>query len=246
MTRAYDKLSQENAEEALDESRCQTKARATCGSASGLVQRETVCIVARAVAYVRNHRALQTEPFFPRLFLPLHTDRPVPPRSCVCSLNYQPIHPLRISHLVWEEVMVKNTTVLTPDNTPGPTPARRRSEDELDSNRAHKKPRTRVRYAALSNHTWLGRYIECGISYSCGECHRRKQKVSIYLAATQGASEHLAVRQTNTLFACRYFMVGYFQDFSAYTGLHSVLLAKSRSCASRTHRARPTKTFMCD
>ncbi|KAJ8481774.1 hypothetical protein ONZ51_g5768 [Trametes cubensis] len=40
--------------------------------------------------------------------------------------------------------MVKNTTVLTPDNTPGPTPARRRSEDELDSNRAHKKPRTRV------------------------------------------------------------------------------------------------------
>ncbi|KAI9001022.1 fungal-specific transcription factor domain-containing protein [Trametes punicea] len=49
--------------------------------------------------------------------------------------------------------MVKNT----PDSTPGLIPARRKSEDELDSNRAHKKPRTRV-------------------SYSCGECHRRKQK----------------------------------------------------------------------
>ncbi|KAL7282404.1 hypothetical protein ACG7TL_003875 [Trametes sanguinea] len=49
--------------------------------------------------------------------------------------------------------MVKNT----PESTPGLTPARRRSEDELDSARAHKKPRTRV-------------------SYSCGECHRRKQK----------------------------------------------------------------------
>ncbi|EIW61968.1 uncharacterized protein TRAVEDRAFT_117517 [Trametes versicolor FP-101664 SS1] len=46
---------------------------------------------------------------------------------------------------------------MTPDGTPGLTPARRRSEDELDSSRAHKKPRTRV-------------------SYSCGECHRRKQK----------------------------------------------------------------------
>ncbi|KAI0349425.1 hypothetical protein OH77DRAFT_1415061 [Trametes cingulata] len=46
---------------------------------------------------------------------------------------------------------------MTPDTTPGLTPARRKSEDELDSNRAHKKPRTRV-------------------SYSCGECHRRKQK----------------------------------------------------------------------
>ncbi|KAI0638176.1 fungal-specific transcription factor domain-containing protein [Trametes polyzona] len=46
---------------------------------------------------------------------------------------------------------------MTPDGTPGPTPSRRKSEDELDSSRAHKKPRTRV-------------------SYSCGECHRRKQK----------------------------------------------------------------------
>ncbi|KAI0832409.1 fungal-specific transcription factor domain-containing protein [Trametes gibbosa] len=53
--------------------------------------------------------------------------------------------------------MVKATPGFTPDVTPGPTPSRRRSEDELDSNRAHKKPRTRV-------------------SYSCGECHRRKQK----------------------------------------------------------------------
>lgn len=42
--------------------------------------------------------------------------------------------------------MVKNTPGITPDGTPGLTPARRRSEDELDSSRAHKKPRTRVRY----------------------------------------------------------------------------------------------------
>ncbi|KAI0677610.1 hypothetical protein C8Q78DRAFT_961708 [Trametes maxima] len=53
--------------------------------------------------------------------------------------------------------MVKNTPGMTPDGGPGLTPSRRKSEDELDSSRAHKKPRTRV-------------------SYSCGECHRRKQK----------------------------------------------------------------------
>ncbi|TFK89818.1 hypothetical protein K466DRAFT_544538 [Polyporus arcularius HHB13444] len=54
--------------------------------------------------------------------------------------------------------MPKTTSGYTPDSTPaGVTPVRRKSEDELDSARAHKKPRTRV-------------------SYSCGECHRRKQK----------------------------------------------------------------------
>ncbi|RPD67176.1 hypothetical protein L226DRAFT_549800 [Lentinus tigrinus ALCF2SS1-7] len=53
--------------------------------------------------------------------------------------------------------MPKTTPGFTPDTTPGLTPVRRKSEDDLDSSRAHKKPRTRV-------------------SYSCGECHRRKQK----------------------------------------------------------------------
>ncbi|KAH9943451.1 uncharacterized protein BXZ73DRAFT_40632 [Epithele typhae] len=48
--------------------------------------------------------------------------------------------------------MVRATT-----DSSSATPARRKSEEDLDSNRAHKKPRTRV-------------------SYSCGECHRRKQK----------------------------------------------------------------------
>ncbi|KAI0750793.1 fungal-specific transcription factor domain-containing protein [Daedaleopsis nitida] len=54
--------------------------------------------------------------------------------------------------------MAKNTHGYTPDGTlNGSTPLRRKSEDELESSRAHKKSRTRV-------------------SYSCGECHRRKQK----------------------------------------------------------------------
>ncbi|KAM5540503.1 hypothetical protein V8D89_005961 [Ganoderma adspersum] len=52
--------------------------------------------------------------------------------------------------------MPKNLPAITPD-AGGFTPSRRKSEDELESNRASKKPRTRV-------------------SYSCGECHRRKQK----------------------------------------------------------------------
>ncbi|OBZ70156.1 putative transcriptional regulatory protein C1F7.11c [Grifola frondosa] len=52
--------------------------------------------------------------------------------------------------------MVKNISRLSEELTPGPSTMRRKSEDE-DSNRISKKPRTRV-------------------SYSCGECHRRKQK----------------------------------------------------------------------
>ncbi|KAL6309700.1 hypothetical protein BKA93DRAFT_722963 [Sparassis latifolia] len=51
--------------------------------------------------------------------------------------------------------MIKNSHQSTPEGTPGPS-MRRKSEDE-DPNRISKKPRTRV-------------------SYSCGECHRRKQK----------------------------------------------------------------------
>ncbi|KAH9951597.1 hypothetical protein B0H21DRAFT_684345 [Amylocystis lapponica] len=52
--------------------------------------------------------------------------------------------------------MVKNIHQLTPEDTSGPLFMRKKSEEE-DSNRVSKKPRTRV-------------------SYSCGECHRRKQK----------------------------------------------------------------------
>ncbi|TBU40114.1 hypothetical protein BD309DRAFT_927740 [Dichomitus squalens] len=53
--------------------------------------------------------------------------------------------------------MPKSTPGSNLEGTGGFTPTRRKSEDELDSSRAHKKARTRV-------------------SYSCGECHRRKQK----------------------------------------------------------------------
>lgn len=64
-------------------------------------------------------------------------------------------------------------------NSPAPWNKRRKAEDhtpEMNSP-ASKKPRTRVRYGvyipvirSLSNET----------SYSCGECHRRKQKVHIH------------------------------------------------------------------
>ncbi len=48
--------------------------------------------------------------------------------------------------------MVKSTPGLTPGGTPGGvTPIRRRSEDELDSTRSHKKPRTRVRQVVIKN-----------------------------------------------------------------------------------------------
>lgn len=178
---------------------------ATCGSDCGRVQRESVWNGARAVAYARNHRALQSESLFPRLFLPIYTDGPAPPLSCFYNHSDQPILPLRTTSIIRELDMVKNTTVLTPDNTPGPTPARRRSEDELDSNRAHKKPRTRVRYAALSPRPPKGGRIECELSYSCGECHRRKQKVGIYILQPRAMIfDHHAVRQTNTMFACQY------------------------------------------
>ncbi|PCH41032.1 hypothetical protein WOLCODRAFT_137143 [Wolfiporia cocos MD-104 SS10] len=52
--------------------------------------------------------------------------------------------------------MVKNSATLTPEGTPGPSNGIRRKSEEEDI-RISKKPRTRV-------------------SYSCGECHRRKQK----------------------------------------------------------------------
>ena len=45
-------------------------------------------------------------------------------------------------------IMAKNTSGSNLDTTGGFTPTRRKSEDELDSNRAHKKARTRVRLVA--------------------------------------------------------------------------------------------------
>ncbi|TCD69670.1 hypothetical protein EIP91_006687 [Steccherinum ochraceum] len=53
--------------------------------------------------------------------------------------------------------MVKTTNPNTPDSSGTPAPSRRKADDDIPSSRAAKKPRTRV-------------------SYSCGECHRRKQK----------------------------------------------------------------------
>ncbi|KAI0921138.1 hypothetical protein AcV5_001168 [Taiwanofungus camphoratus] len=53
--------------------------------------------------------------------------------------------------------MVKSASRMTPEGTPGPTNGLRRKSEDEDSGRISKKPRTRV-------------------SYSCGECHRRKQK----------------------------------------------------------------------
>ncbi|CAL1700710.1 unnamed protein product [Somion occarium] len=55
--------------------------------------------------------------------------------------------------------MTKLSTPGTPDSTssPGPSMLRRKADEDLTSSRTNKKARTRV-------------------SYSCGECHRRKQK----------------------------------------------------------------------
>ncbi|THH32913.1 hypothetical protein EUX98_g1303 [Antrodiella citrinella] len=53
--------------------------------------------------------------------------------------------------------MVKTVNPSTPDSSGTPGPTRRKADDDISNNRASKKPRTRV-------------------SYSCGECHRRKQK----------------------------------------------------------------------
>ncbi|CCM01598.1 uncharacterized protein FIBRA_03658 [Fibroporia radiculosa] len=57
--------------------------------------------------------------------------------------------------------MVKHTSNSTPEGTPGPSNGIRRKSEEEDT-RLSKKPRTRV-------------------SYSCGECHRRKQKTNSVL-----------------------------------------------------------------
>ncbi|KAI0796681.1 fungal-specific transcription factor domain-containing protein [Abortiporus biennis] len=54
--------------------------------------------------------------------------------------------------------MVKPSSSSTPDGTPAPmSTLRRKADEDVQNTRASKKPRTRV-------------------SYSCGECHRRKQK----------------------------------------------------------------------
>lgn len=50
----------------------------------------------------------------------------------------------RCAHVSSAPTMPKNLPAITPD-TGGFTPSRRKSEDELESNRASKKPRTRVR-----------------------------------------------------------------------------------------------------
>ncbi|KAH8105858.1 fungal-specific transcription factor domain-containing protein [Cristinia sonorae] len=54
--------------------------------------------------------------------------------------------------------MVKSVNPTTPDSIGTPVhPSRRKADEDISNTRASKKPRTRV-------------------SYSCGECHRRKQK----------------------------------------------------------------------
>lgn len=108
---------------------------------------------------------LRRPPSVPRLFL--H-----PSRSPYFTLWLWPFS-------IPSAAMPKTTSGFTPDGTPaGLTPVRRKSEDELDSARAHKKPRTRVRYVTAIVQSSPGQPL-CLQSYSCGECHRRKQKVFI-------------------------------------------------------------------
>ena len=68
---------------------------------------------------------------------PCDSPRPSSPEAALADPDPVPLS---------SPIMAKNTPSFTPDGTPGGyTPVRRKSEDELDSNRAHKKPRTRVR-----------------------------------------------------------------------------------------------------
>ena len=59
---------------------------------------------------------------------------------------------------------------------------KRKKPEELELNGAKKKPRTRVRYVhhPPCRHS-LSSYTPFISSYSCGECHRRKQKVRAYI-----------------------------------------------------------------
>ena len=104
--------------------------------------------------------------------------------------------------------MVKSSVANTPQDTPEPQlGVRRKIEDDDSASRATKKARTRVRYARKSpafpafypqssprdepsvvaavrissnDERRDTDYRRPPASYSCGECHRRKQKVISY------------------------------------------------------------------
>lgn len=62
--------------------------------------------------------------------------------------------------------------------------AKRKKLDELDTNGStKKKPRTRVRCVGAIIASDVDMHLTIPVaSYSCGECHRRKQKVYAHLA----------------------------------------------------------------
>ena len=74
--------------------------------------------------------------------------------------------------------MVKTPNVSPTTSPLGPPSAKRKKVEEEDSFRlVAKKQRTRVRYSAPPLYERLTDQLKLDRSFSCGECHRRKQKV---------------------------------------------------------------------
>lgn len=122
---------------------------------------------------------------------------------------------------------------------------RRKPDDDDSSNSQAKKPRTRVRYVPLSLvHKPIPQRLA---SFSCGECHRRKQKVAVISHTAEGCGG-LLPNFSSVIARSLALMCDPFRAYNMVTLLNgfSVLLERYPNSVKRIHRERRMKILVRD
>ena len=102
---------------------------------------------------------------------------------------------------------------------------RKKSQDELSNANPSKKARKRVRYDVFT--LAVSSYCKISVpqstsSYSCGECHRRKQKVRLTTAQSHhNANSYPNIRSVTDKFRVHTAFPGKFPSYAKLTALAS-------------------------